>query len=75
MPGTRHGLFVICRVIRNRNRKLASLPMASPPASGSNVALMQNVFARAEWEFIEFPNISDIRVSTNSVRVAVGLKF
>ena len=36
---------------------------------------MQNVFARAEWEFIEFPNISDLRVSTNSVRVAVGLKF
>jgi hypothetical protein len=36
---------------------------------------MQNVFARAEWEFIEFPNISDMRVSTNSVRAAVGMKF
>ena len=42
---------------------------------GIEVALMQNMFARAEWEFIEFPNISDIRVSVNSARVAVGLKF
>jgi outer membrane immunogenic protein len=42
---------------------------------GLDVALMQNVFARAEWEFIEFPNISDMRVSTNSVRAAVGMKF
>jgi opacity protein-like surface antigen len=42
---------------------------------GLEVALMQNVFARAEWEFIEFPNISDFRVEANSVRAAVGLKF
>ena len=42
---------------------------------GVEVALMQNLFARAEWEFIEFPNISDIRVQANSARVAVGLKF
>ena len=40
-----------------------------------NGAVMQNLFVRAEWEFIEFPNISDIRVQANSVRVAVGLKF
>ena len=42
---------------------------------GVEVALMQNLFARAEWEFVEFPNISDIRVLSNSARVAVGLKF
>ena len=42
---------------------------------GVEVALMQNLFARAEWEFVEFPNISDIRVQANSARVAVGLKF
>jgi opacity protein-like surface antigen len=42
---------------------------------GVEVALMQNLFARAEWEFVEFPNISDIRVSANSARVGVGLKF
>jgi opacity protein-like surface antigen len=42
---------------------------------GVEVSLLQNVFARAEWEFIEFPNISDFRVEANSVRAAVGLKF
>jgi outer membrane immunogenic protein len=42
---------------------------------GIEVALLQNVFARAEWEFIEFPNINDFRVEMNSMRAAVGLKF
>ncbi len=42
---------------------------------GIEVLLLQNVFARAEWEFIEFPNINDFRVEANSVRAAVGLKF
>ena len=36
---------------------------------------MQNLFVRAEWEFIEFPNVSDFRVEANSMRVAVGVKF
>ena len=42
---------------------------------GVEMALMQNLFVRAEWEFIEFPNVSDFRVSANSARVGVGLKF
>ena len=42
---------------------------------GVDVAVMQNLFVRAEWEFIEFPNVSDFRVQANSARVAVGLKF
>jgi len=42
---------------------------------GIEVALLQNVFARAEWEFIQFPNINDFRVEMNSMRAAVGLKF
>ena len=42
---------------------------------GVEVGVVQNLFVRAEWEFVEFPNISDFRVSANSARVAVGLKF
>jgi outer membrane immunogenic protein len=42
---------------------------------GVEVALMQNLFVRAEWEFIEFPNVADFRVQVNSARVGVGLKF
>jgi opacity protein-like surface antigen len=42
---------------------------------GMEVAVLNNLFVRAEWEFVEFPNISDMRVQANSVRAAVGLKF
>jgi outer membrane immunogenic protein len=42
---------------------------------GLEVGLLPNVFLRAEWEFVQFPNISDMRVSVNSVHAAVGLKF
>jgi outer membrane immunogenic protein len=42
---------------------------------GVEFAMTQNLFGRAEWEFVEFPNINDFRVSMNTARVAVGLKF
>ena len=42
---------------------------------GVEMALLQNVFVRAEWEFIQFPNIADFRVVANSARLGVGLKF
>jgi outer membrane immunogenic protein len=42
---------------------------------GIEVAVLNNLFVRAEWEFVEFPNIRDMRVQANSVRAAVGLKF
>lgn len=42
---------------------------------GIEAAVMRNLFVRAEWEFIQFPNVSDFRVEANSVRAAVGMKF
>ena len=42
---------------------------------GVEVGVTPNVFLRAEWEFVEFPNVSDFRVQINSARVGVGLKF
>jgi outer membrane immunogenic protein len=42
---------------------------------GFEVGLTQNVFLRGEWEFVQFPNISDFRVSMNSVRAGIGFKF
>jgi outer membrane immunogenic protein len=42
---------------------------------GVEVGLLPNLFLRAEWEFVQFPNISDIRVSMNTVRAGIGLKF
>jgi outer membrane immunogenic protein len=42
---------------------------------GVELGVTPNVFLRAEWEFVEFPNVSDFRVQINSARVGVGLKF
>jgi outer membrane immunogenic protein len=75
-PPTVSSTFCLCLARDPQSQSQAGLIAYGFTAGlGLDVALMQNVFARAEWEFIEFPNISDMRVSTNSVRVAVGLKF
>jgi outer membrane immunogenic protein len=42
---------------------------------GVEVGVTPNMFLRAEWEFVEFPNVSDFRVQINAVHVGVGLKF
>jgi opacity protein-like surface antigen len=42
---------------------------------GINVAVLPNVFLRAEWEYIQFPNVDDMRVAINSARVGLGVKF
>ena len=42
---------------------------------GVEIGLLPNLFLRAEWELVQFPNISDIRVMMNTARVGVGLKF
>jgi opacity protein-like surface antigen len=42
---------------------------------GADYMLMQNVFVRGEWEFVQLPNVKGLRVNVNTVRTAVGLKF
>lgn len=42
---------------------------------GLNWAVTPNVFLRAEWEYIQFPNVDDVRVALNSARVGLGVKF
>ena len=42
---------------------------------GVDVSLMPSVFLRAEWEFVQFPNVSDFRVAMNSARLGLGVKF
>jgi opacity protein-like surface antigen len=42
---------------------------------GLEVALLPNVFLRAEWEYVYFAPIHDIQVSINSGHVGLGLKF
>lgn len=42
---------------------------------GVDVAILPNVFLRGEWEYIAFGQVSGVRVSTNTARVGVGVRF
>ena len=42
---------------------------------GIDIALMPNVFMRAEWEYIQFLPVQDFRIHMNTVRAGVGVKF
>jgi outer membrane immunogenic protein len=42
---------------------------------GVDISLMPSMFLRAEWEFVQFPNVSDFRVAMNSARLGLGVKF
>jgi len=42
---------------------------------GVEVGILPNLFMRAEWEFVQFAPIQDIRVRVNSARVGLGMKF
>jgi opacity protein-like surface antigen len=42
---------------------------------GLDVAVLPNVFLRAEWEFIAFAPVGGIRPNINSGRVGIGMKF
>jgi len=42
---------------------------------GVDFCLMQNLFLRAEWEWVQFASIKDMNVHTNTVRAAVAMKF
>lgn len=42
---------------------------------GVDVAILPNMFLRAEWEYVQFAPIHDIKVSINTGRVGLGIKF
>jgi len=42
---------------------------------GLDVALLPNVFLRGEWEYVGFAQVSGIRSSINTGRVAIGMRF
>jgi opacity protein-like surface antigen len=43
--------------------------------TGIEYALMQSLFVRGEWEWVQFPSIKDTKVHLNTVRTAIGFKF
>jgi outer membrane immunogenic protein len=42
---------------------------------GIDIALMPNLFVRAEWEYIQFAPVMDVNIYVNTVRAGAGLKF
>lgn len=42
---------------------------------GIDVALLPNVFVRAEWEYVRFAPVEHMHIQINTVRTALGLKF
>jgi outer membrane immunogenic protein len=43
--------------------------------AGLDVALTRNFFVRAEYEYIYFSPVADLRLDINTVRVGAGIKF
>jgi outer membrane immunogenic protein len=42
---------------------------------GADVAILPNMFLRAEWEFVGFAVVNGIRSTINTGRVGIGVKF
>ncbi len=42
---------------------------------GLEAMLFGNIFARAEYEYVQFTNVKDINIHLNTVRAGVGYKF
>ncbi len=57
----------------NRIEKLDYLRLCR--GLGLDVGITSNVFLRAEWEYVQFPNVDDVRVYVNSVQAGLGYKF
>jgi hypothetical protein len=39
------------------------------------MGILPNMFLRAEWEFVQFPDVSNFRMTANWVLVGLGQKF
>jgi outer membrane immunogenic protein len=42
---------------------------------GMDVAITSNVFLRAEWEYVQFATISNVRLNVSSVHTGIGIRF
>ena len=42
---------------------------------GLDVIVLPNVFLRAEWEYVQFFPVQDVKIHLNTARVGVGIKF
>jgi opacity protein-like surface antigen len=64
--------FVFPTVTQTRSGIFSAGPLVG---LGLDVAILPNVFLRAEWEFVAFAPLSGIRATTNTGRVGIGMRF
>ena len=59
----------------NTETKTGSLAYGYAVGFGLDMAVMQNVFVRAEYEYVKFGWFNDINLHIQSARVGAGIKF
>jgi opacity protein-like surface antigen len=71
-PFTGTGTPIVERLERARRNAMS---VGFTGGLGIDVAVTQNLFLRAEWQYIHFRDFAGVQASINNVRAAAGLKF
>jgi opacity protein-like surface antigen len=59
----------------SNERRTNSFVIGWTAGLGAEYMLWDNVFMRAEWEYVRFVSVKDISFSTNNMRAGIGYKF
>jgi opacity protein-like surface antigen len=70
---TTTGTLLLPRSPQTESRSLVAYGFTA--GLGVDIAVFDNMFIRAEWEYTGFANVDDILVNLNSVRAGVGVRF
>ena len=69
------GSYPSCVVTTQTDQKNDAIDAGLELGAGVDVALTPNIFLRGEYEFIAFAPVHGIRMTTNTVRAGVAVKF
>jgi outer membrane immunogenic protein len=70
---TSTGTLLLPRSPQTESRSLVAYGFTA--GLGVDIAVLDNMFIRAEWEYTGFANVDDVLVNLNSVRAGVGVRF
>ncbi len=75
VPCTENGTTCIDYDYPNSVGKASTLLYGFSVGGGFDMALTQNIFLRAEYEFVQFAPVANITAKISSARVGAGFKF
>jgi outer membrane immunogenic protein len=67
-------LYVVAPITKSDNRS-GAFGFGYTAGLGIDIALMSNVFMRAEYEYVGFQDFQSMKVNVNTVRAGLGAKF